>query len=68
MANSENLYHILLISSHLPKNPYGEGEKMRILRTYSSLNTAKRAAHSCLFEAGYEREWFPEYRTKTEYL
>ncbi|RHZ73297.1 hypothetical protein CDV55_101521 [Aspergillus turcosus] len=57
----ENLYHILLTTSHITKNPNNIVEKVRIPGTYTSLLAAKAAAHSCLFDAGYEREFFTEY-------
>jgi hypothetical protein len=60
-AEPENLYHIVLTTSNIPKDPNSEIEKIRIPGTYHSLETAKAAVHSCLFEAGYEREWFSQY-------
>lgn len=41
----------------------GRTEKVQILGTYTSVGKAKNAAHSCLFEKGYEREWFPTFET-----
>ncbi|KAL2869382.1 uncharacterized protein BJX67DRAFT_379400 [Aspergillus lucknowensis] len=61
----ENLYHVLLTTSHITKNPNNVVEKVRIPGTYTSLLAAKAAAHSCLYEAGYEREWFETYETRT---
>ncbi|GFF61438.1 hypothetical protein IFM51744_10684 [Aspergillus udagawae] len=57
----EHLYHIILATSHITKNPNNIVEKVRIPGTYTSLLAAKAAAHSCLFDAGYEREFFTEY-------
>lgn len=64
----ENLYHILLTTSHMGKNPNNVVEKVRIPGTYTSLLAAKAAAHSCLYEAGYERDWFEHYETKPSLL
>lgn len=59
----QQLFHILFIKSHLQKDPNGHLQKLRIPGTYVSLTTAKKAAHQCLFDAGYEREWFSKYET-----
>jgi len=60
-AEPEHLYHIVLTTSNIQKDPNSEIEKIRIPGTYQSLAAAKKAAHSCLFDAGYEREWFSKY-------
>ncbi|KFY96036.1 hypothetical protein V500_02598 [Pseudogymnoascus sp. VKM F-4518 (FW-2643)] len=60
-ADLENLYHIVLTTSHIQKDPNSVIEKIRIAGTYRTPETAKAAAHSCLFDAGYEREWFSQY-------
>ncbi|KFY32089.1 hypothetical protein V493_00524 [Pseudogymnoascus sp. VKM F-4281 (FW-2241)] len=60
-ADPENLYHIIFTTSHIQRDPNSEIEKIRIPGTYCSLEAAKAAAHSCLFDAGYEREWFSKY-------
>ncbi|KAL3442044.1 hypothetical protein BJX65DRAFT_287670 [Aspergillus insuetus] len=57
----ENLYHVLLTTSHIGKNPNNVIERLRVPGTYTSLLQAKVAAHSCLYEAGYEREFFETY-------
>lgn len=62
----ENLYHVVLTASHMQTNPNGELEKIRVLGTYVSLAAAKIAAHSCLFDAGYEKEWLTKYETRQE--
>jgi len=63
---SDNLYHVVFTTSHLQKHdPYGQGEKVRICGTYTSLPKAKAAAHSCLFDAGYEQEWFTTFEANT---
>ncbi|OJI99796.1 hypothetical protein ASPVEDRAFT_526573 [Aspergillus versicolor CBS 583.65] len=64
----EHLYHVLLTTSHIGKNPNNVVEKVRIPGTYTSLLAAKAAAHSCLYEAGYERDWFEHYETKHSLL
>jgi hypothetical protein len=66
MEMPENLYHILLTISHSPKDPNKQVEKIRVVGSYVTLSAAKVAAHRCLFEAGYEKEWFLEYETKPE--
>ena len=65
-AAPENLYHVILSTSHIHKDPNRQIEKVRIAGTYTNLAAAKAAAHSCLFDGGYEREWFAEYDTKTD--
>ncbi|KFY56206.1 hypothetical protein V496_06761 [Pseudogymnoascus sp. VKM F-4515 (FW-2607)] len=60
-ADLENLYHIVLTTSHIQKDPNSVIEKIRIAGTYCNPVTAKAAAHRCLFDAGYEREWFSQY-------
>jgi hypothetical protein len=60
-AEPENLYHIILTTSHIQRDPNSEIEKIRIPGTYRSLAAGKVAAHSCLFDAGYERRWFSQY-------
>jgi len=61
-----NLYHVLLSTSHIQKDPNGAIEKLRICSTFTDLKAAKAEAHKTLFEAGYEREWFAEYDTNQE--
>ncbi|KFY27692.1 hypothetical protein V493_03361 [Pseudogymnoascus sp. VKM F-4281 (FW-2241)] len=60
-ADPENLYHIVFITSLIQRDPNSEIEKIRIPGTYCSLEAAKAAADGCLFDAGYEREWFSQY-------
>jgi hypothetical protein len=58
----ETLYHVLLTTSHISKNPNDLMiENLRVPGTYTSLLQAKAAAHSCLYEAGYEKEFFETY-------
>ncbi|KAL3455043.1 hypothetical protein BJX64DRAFT_298245 [Aspergillus heterothallicus] len=57
----DQLYHVLLTISHIGKNPNNVVEKVRVPGTYTSLLAAKAAAHSCLFDAGYEKEFFETY-------
>ncbi|PYH89605.1 hypothetical protein BO71DRAFT_336331 [Aspergillus ellipticus CBS 707.79] len=59
----ENLYHVLLTITRMEKNPNNIIEALRIPGTYTSLRTAKAAAHSCLYSAGYERDFFTTYET-----
>ncbi|KAJ0426776.1 hypothetical protein BJY00DRAFT_320412 [Aspergillus carlsbadensis] len=55
----ETLYHVLLTTSHIRNNVIIE--KLRVPGSYTSLLAAKAAAHSCLDEAGYEKEFFETY-------
>ncbi|KAL2856473.1 hypothetical protein BJY01DRAFT_203436 [Aspergillus pseudoustus] len=58
----ETLYHVILTTSHIRKNATNNViEKLRVPGTYTSLLAAKAAAHSCLYEAGYEKEFFETY-------
>ncbi|OBT70994.1 hypothetical protein VF21_09882 [Pseudogymnoascus sp. 05NY08] len=52
---------ISFLTSHIQRDLNSEIEKIRIPGTYCSLEAAKAAAHGCLFDAGYEREWFSQY-------
>ncbi|GIJ99628.1 hypothetical protein Aspvir_003629 [Aspergillus viridinutans] len=63
---TKQLFHILSTTSHLQKNPNNVVEKVRIPATYTNLQAAKAAAYRCLFDAGYEKEWFTTYETKPE--
>lgn len=64
-AEQDFVYHLMLLNSKLNTSSV-EAEKLRILGTYTSLAKAKDAAHLCLFQGGYEREWFPTFETKSE--
>ncbi|KAF4976849.1 hypothetical protein F66182_17449, partial [Fusarium sp. NRRL 66182] len=55
------LFHVLFITYHLQKDPNAVIQKLRVTGSYTSLAAAKTAAYSCLFDAGYEKEWFAEY-------
>ncbi|EED20916.1 conserved hypothetical protein [Talaromyces stipitatus ATCC 10500] len=46
------LYHVLLLSYHLQKDPNAVIQKLRVTGSYTSLAAAKTAAYSCLFDAG----------------
>ncbi|KAE8381473.1 hypothetical protein BDV26DRAFT_255274 [Aspergillus bertholletiae] len=61
-----DLYHIILSITHISKDPNNIVEKVRVPGSYISLRAAKAAAHSCLFDAGYEREFFTEYETNKD--
>jgi hypothetical protein len=58
-----NLYHILLSVSHLNRDVNSDVQRLRVCGTYTSLKAAKAAAHRCLFDAGYEKEWFTTFDT-----
>lgn len=64
----EFLYHVIFIISHLEKSPNREIQKVQIVGTYTSIKHAQVAAHCCLFDAGYEREWFKTFETRPEAL
>ena len=64
VQTTENLYHIMITQSHLSKDVNAAVEKVRVCGTYTSLPAAKAAAHRCLFDAGYEQEWFSEFDAK----
>jgi len=64
----DNLYHVIITQSHLNKDVNSNIEKIRVCGTYTSLPAAKAVAHRCLFDAGYEREWFTEYDARDEQL
>ncbi|KAJ5674282.1 uncharacterized protein N7477_004216 [Penicillium maclennaniae] len=57
------VYHVLLMTSQSKGSSSERTEKVRILGTYTSISKAKNAAHSCLFDGGYEREWFSTFQT-----
>ena len=63
-TSSDHLYHIILTTSHLSKDPNSQIEKLRVVGTFTSLSAAKAAAHRALFEAGYDSEMFKVYDTK----
>lgn len=63
-VDTENLYHVILTTSNVKHDPNAETDKVRICGTYTSLPAAKGAAHSCLFEAGYEQDWFTTFDTQ----
>ncbi|KAJ9664775.1 hypothetical protein H2198_000121 [Neophaeococcomyces mojaviensis] len=62
------LFHVLLTTSHFAHDPNNQVEKVRIVGSYDSLKHAKTAAHRCLFEAGYQREWFEQYEVDPQYF
>jgi hypothetical protein len=64
----ESLYHIMITQSHLNKDVNSAVEKVRVCGTYTSLSAAKAAAHRCLFDAGYEQEWFTEFDAKPDQI
>lgn len=67
-AKPDSLYHIMVTQSHLNKDINSKVEKIRVCGTYTSLPAAKAAAHRCLFDAGYEQEWFSEFDAKPEQI
>lgn len=63
----DSIYHVMLMTSE-KKGLGGKREKIRIIGTYTSVRKAKEAAHRCLFDSGYEREWFSTFETNPEVL
>ncbi len=47
--------------SKLKHDPTNEIQKVRVCGTYTSLPAANAEAHRCLFDLGYQREWFDTY-------
>jgi hypothetical protein len=61
----EDIYHVILTSSHFKRDPNSEIQKVRVCGTYTSIKSAKAEAHRTLFDAGYEREWFKVFDART---
>ncbi|KAJ5152551.1 hypothetical protein N7492_009831 [Penicillium capsulatum] len=62
------IYHVILMTSQSKETSRGQIAKVQVLGTYTSVRKAKNAAHSCLFDGGYEREWFPTFETNPAVL
>ena len=60
-APDGSIYHVVFTISHLTHDVFSEIEKIRVFGTYTSLKAAKAAAHKSMFDAGYEKEWFPDF-------
>lgn len=58
---ASDIYHVLIESSHLTKDPTQQIEKLRIVGTYDTLPLARAAGYRALFDAGYEAEFFKSY-------
>jgi hypothetical protein len=65
-GESDSLYHVVLTTSHLKKDVNVTVQGVRICGTYDALQPAKAFAHRCLFDAGYEQEWFTTFKTQHE--
>lgn len=61
---SDSLFHVVLTTSHLEKDVNCKVEGVRICGTFDSLPAAKALAHRCLFDQGYEQEWFTTFKTQ----
>lgn len=59
---------MLLLISHFAHDPNSLVEKVRVIGSYDNLKHANAAAHRCLFEAGFRREWFEQYETSPEFF
>lgn len=60
-----DIYHVILTSSQFKRDPNSEIQKVRVCGTYTSIKSAKAAAHQTLFDAGYEQEWFKVFDART---
>lgn len=58
---SENLYHVLLTSIDLKKDPSGAAQDVSIKATFTSLPSAKAFSRTLLTSLGYERDFFTTY-------
>jgi hypothetical protein len=63
-GESDSLYHVVLTTSHLKKDVNVTVQGVRVCGTFDALQHAKAFAHRCLFEAGYEQEWFTMFKTQ----
>jgi len=61
---SNSLFHVILTTSHLEKDVNSQIQGVRICGTFDSLPAAKAFAHRCLFDQGYEQDWFTTFRTQ----
>ena len=61
---SDSLFHVLLTTSHLDKDVNLMIQGVRICGSFDSLSAAKALAHRCLFDLGYEQEWFTSFKTQ----
>jgi hypothetical protein len=64
---SDTVFHILRTKTD-NKGPAGYTEDVNIFGTYTNLPAAKEAAKKVLSTEGYEREWFPTYEVKDDYM
>ena len=58
------LFHVVLTSSHFHKDVNSTVQAVRVCGTYTSLRAATIFAHRCLFDAGYEAEWFASFTSR----
>jgi len=61
---SDSLFHVMLTTSHLDKDVNAKIQGVRVCGTFDSLSAAKVLAHRCLFDLGYEQEWFTTFKTQ----
>lgn len=61
---SDWLYHVVLTTSHFKKDVHVKVQGVRICGTFDHLQAAKNFAHRCLFDIGYEQEWFTTFKTQ----
>jgi hypothetical protein len=65
-SKSNNLYNVVLTLTHMQKDVDSTLQGVRVCGTYDSLPAAKASAHRCLFDAGYEQDWFITFETQHE--
>lgn len=66
IAEANSLFNVVLTLTHMQKDVDMNLQGVRICGTYDSLPAAKGFAHRCLFDAGYEQEWFTTFETQHE--
>ncbi len=66
VTEANSLFNVVLTLTHMQKDVDMNLQGVRVCGTYDSLQTAKGFAHRCLFDAGYEQEWFTTFETQHE--
>ena len=66
VTEANSLFNVVLTLTHMQKNVDANLQGVRICGTYDSLPAAKSFAYRCLFELGYEQEWFTSFETQHE--
>jgi hypothetical protein len=66
ISKSNSLFNVVLTLTHMQKDVDSNLQGVRVCGTYDSLPAAKAFAHRCLFDAGYEQDWFTTFETQHE--